>query len=59
MSLMLQLIIVIVAVAFVILVIDILADKVITFLNEKQERNRLEEAKRYESFFSGTGTIQR
>lgn len=55
----LQIIIPIIVGAFLIHVVDLLGEKLVTAFNEKQERKRLEEAKRYAAFFSGSGTVQR
>lgn len=55
----LQIIIPIVVGALLLFVVEILVEKFVTFFNEKQERKRLEEAKRYAAFFSGSDTVQR
>ncbi|OIJ22057.1 hypothetical protein BKP45_05110 [Anaerobacillus alkalidiazotrophicus] len=59
MIILLQLMLMIVWIAFVILAIDIVSEKLMNFIKRKKEQQRLEEVKRYASFFSGSRTIQR
>lgn len=59
MSVYLLLFITIVTLAILILMVDIFVDKVITYFEYKREQQRLEEAKRYSSFFDSSRAVQR